>query len=1123
MPHKAFITNSKDAKTLKKRLSQLIEHSKELKFLVGFFYFSGWRELHESLKDREDILIKVLVGLNVDTYLDKLIEISDDDKSLCNEEKSDKFFASLTNSLNADELDIEEFYEQVNFFIELIEENRLIIRKTADPNHAKLYIFKIKDELQGIADTKFITGSSNLTRAGILEQNEFNVEIGDYGTEDAESYFDSLWETAIPITENSQRKIDLINTVFNKTQAATVSPFEAYLLILKTYIDIQEQKKVKPQVIRLLEKRYKKYSYQEDAVNQALTILENYNGVIVADVVGLGKSIIASMIAKNTGKRGLIICPPGLMGDKNAKTGWNKYIHDFQLYDWELRSSGDLEKVSEYIRDHGEDIEVVVIDEAHRFRNQDTSDYHYICDNICRNRQVILLTATPFNNSPADIFSLLKLFIIPGKSKITLDENLEARFTAYNSLFRRLSYIFRYHNSRDSKKKTRAQAYYLEIFKDLSVDLTKVRERANELGKAIRAVIEPVLIRRNRIDLKEDPVYKKEIDELSEMEPPKELFFELDLKQSAFYDAVINEYFGEGGRFKGAIYQPFFYEKEQDEDKLDEEGNRVFQQQRNLYDFMRRLLVKRFESSFGAFSNSIATFIEVHKCVRKFIDNSGGKYILDRKLVEKIYENDFEEIQQALAEFTRQLDGKTVPKNNRIYDVNKFEYKNEFISDIESDIELLTEIKNNIEKLRLVESDPKAERLVKEIESILKEIPEDNEPLRKVIVFTEYVDTVHHLLPWLEKEFDGKVFEVDGTLSSSKSDKLLANFDASIKKQNQTDEYVILLTTDKLSEGVNLNRAGAVINYDIPWNPTRVIQRVGRINRIGKKVFKTLRIYNFFPTEKGADIVKSRQIASQKMFLIHNTLGEDAKIFELDETPTASALYTRINANPEDMEDESLLTKIRKLFFDVSHDHPEIVSRIVNLPARVKTAKSFDKNCLTVFRRKKLGLFIQNIEDTSAENPAVKSIMLEQSLPLIECGIDEPRLKLSLNFWKSYEKTKNYSEVFKAAKSDISLEVKALNNLHSSLQFYKMEIEAYIPFIRMLIEDLRDYLTLSKYSIRRLATFDLQPNNPKALAELIKALDFLKITLGENYLDTVKARIGSIKSEIIIAVENIKG
>lgn len=200
-----------------------------------------------------------------------------------------------------------------------------------------------------------------------------------------------------------------------------------------------------------------------------------------------------------------------------------------------------------------------------------------------------------------------------------------------------------------------------------------------------------------------------------------------------------------------------------------------------------------------------------------------------------------------------------------------------------------------------------------------------------------------------------------GSLSKRFFDDLLSNFDAGHPGKRQRDDFDILVATDKLSEGVNLNRAGAVINYDIPWNPTRVIQRLGRINRIGHKVFETLYIYNFFPTEQGAEIVKSREIAAQKMFLIHNTLGEDAKIFAPEETPSPAELFKRISRNPEEEEEESLLTTIRKEFYAIKEQYPDVVEGLADFPARVKTARLADQNQMLVFRRKGLQLFIQTV------------------------------------------------------------------------------------------------------------------------------------------------------------------
>ncbi len=1132
MAQGSFITNTK-TRTLRKRLNQLIEHSRELKFLVGFFYFSGWRELHEALKGREDLTIKVLVGLDVDRMLGRTLELAIPGDTLSNDELADRFFASMGNALNTDALDTQSFYEQVGFFLSLIEQERLQIRKTLHPNHAKLYFFKIKEDSQGLlpTDGKFITGSSNLTYAGIRGQDEFNVEIGDYGIEDAETYFDNLWNMAIPITEIPDRRQALIDFVRNRTQAALVTPFEAYVLVVKTYLDLMEQKTVKPYVLRLLERRgYKTYQYQLDAVNQALTIIEHYNGVIIADVVGLGKSVIAGMIARQLGRRGMVLCPPGLIGDKSGGSGWRKYMNDFQLYDWEVWSSGDLEGAVEYLSEYGDDIEVVIVDEAHRFRNEDTQSYELLSA-ICRNRIVILLTATPFNNTPSDIFALLKLMIIPGKSKITLDENLEGRFARYSSDFRRLSFITRYYNS-EGRNKKRAEKYYQDIFEIAPpVDLSLVQRRANRLASEIRRVLEPVLIRRNRLDLKNDPIYRQEITELSEVADPKELFFELTPEQSQFYDEVVNDYFGEQGQFHGAIYQPFVYEKGRglDPEKLDEAGNRAFQQQRNLFDFMRRLLVKRFESSFGAFEKSIQNFEAIHKHALEFIHSSGGRYILDRKLIEKIYEDDPDEIEEALREFAKKLEEATTkhPKHDRIYYVSSFKESEAFLRDIEADLELMKMIRERVDSLGLVEKvggdgfivDPKARRLVRAVESILSK-KREGEPRRKVVIFTEYVDTVKYLEPLLQEAFPGRVLTVAGSLTKKLYDSLLNNFDASVPKRRKEDNFDILLTSDKLSEGVNLNRAGAIINYDIPWNPTRVIQRVGRINRIGKKLFGVLNIYNFFPTVQGADIIKSREIASQKMFLIHNTLGEDAKIFDVDETPSPSELFKRINKNPEEEKTESTLTRVRQIFHSIQEEYPEVVDRIAKFPARVKTAKASEKNQLVVFRRKALGFFIQQVEDTTQEKPEVSPLSFEESLPLIACEQEEKRLDPSPNFWPAYEAIKSHREVFRSATSELSVEVKAMNNLKTALRAYKEELSPYLPFIRTLIKDLRHYKTLPKHTLRRLASADLNKKDEKTLEKFIEELNFVRNRLGKDYLDIIIKRLGSMESEIIISVEN---
>ncbi len=1122
---KNFITNS-GAENLKKRLIELIEKSEELKFLVGFFYFSGIRELYEGLKKNPFQKVKVLVGLNVDITNFGMVELAYEDNHMSDEERIFKFFESIKKSLNTETFDTQEFYEQVKFFIQEIRDGKLVIRKTFNPNHAKLYLFKLEEGQVGRKNL-FITGSSNLTRAGLSTQNEFNVEISDFGFDDAEKYFDELWDEAVKITEYEESKKKLIEVVEKETLIKEISPFEAFVIVLKTYLDSFESREVGGSLLKILEENgYTNYKYQIDAVKQALAIIESNNGAIIADVVGLGKSIIACAVAREIKKRGIVICPPGLIGDKNKNSGWRKYVEEFKLYDWEVRSLGDLESIADFVSKYN-DIEVVIIDEAHRFRNQDTKDYETL-KNICRNKIVILLTATPFNNRPGDILALLKLFIAPKKSSITIEDNLVGKFMVFKGTFERLGYIKKYWNSPDVNKRKKAESYYRTFFGEDVINLGKVKKRSHYLAKQIRDVIEPVTIRRNRLDLQHNPYYKDEVKNLSKIADPKEWFYKLTKEQSGFYDMVIDRYFGEpdnGGEFKGAIYRPFEYEIERKnitEEKLSEKENRQFMQQRNLYDFMRRLLVKRFESSFGSFEQSIRNFKRITKKILEFIEKTGkgdyykGEYILDRSLLEKIYDLDLDDIEKALTDYTEKIKNGEYPKNHKVYKIKDFKYKEDFIADIESDLKLFDIILTQLSKLDLVESDPKTECLLENIKREIKEKPDKGEPKRKIVIFSEYLDTVKYLAPILEKNFNGKVLVVESDLSANKIMQINRNFDASY--DDQDDNYDILLASDKISEGFNLNRAGLVVNYDIPWNPVRVIQRVGRINRISRKVFNELYIVNFFPTEKGAELVKSREIAANKMFLIHNTLGEDAKIFDIDEEPTPSGLFNRIQENPDKQEEESLYTKVLKEFIEIKKSYPELIANLNKYPPRIKVSKTSTESELLVFI-KKGRLYIHGVQYNGGKKFEVYQAAFGDVFEKIACSENEKALPLSENFWEAYQDIRQFKEYRMFTPKEQSLEQKALNNLATLINRINTEyIMPHKDFLRMLREDILDFGTLSDFTLRRIANMESGDDaKQKKTSSEIKAL---KKELGEDYLRKEKSRRKNISKEIIIAIEN---
>ena len=1116
-----LITNKEGDIKLKDRISELIEKSIELKFLVGYFYFSGIKELYEALKKLDDSkqlkpeFLKILVGMEVDEGINGLYEYARDTKKYNQNEVKEAFLRSLIKVFTSKDLDRKEIYEQSGFFIKLLKEGKLVIRKTKRPNHSKLYLFKLHEIA---APRLFITGSSNLTKAGLESQDEFNVEIKDYGFEYAEKYFDKFWQESVEFTGEDVKKI--IEILNKKTFLREVSPFQAWVYLLKVYLDFHtETDKKKIDKVREYFKKagYIPYDYQVEAVLQALKICEMHNGVLLADVVGMGKTVIACVIAKMLGKRGIVICPPHLIGDENKTFGWRKYIEDFKLGGWEVRSLGKLEETLEFVKEH-EDIQIVIVDEAHRFRNEETQRYHYLHE-ICRGKIVILLTATPFNNRPSDIFSLLKLFTIPKKSTIVFDEDLKARFDEYENIFKKLSYIKNYHNSSDSQKKKRAEKFYRELFEEDSVDLSKVEREARNLARVIRGILEPVVIRRNRLDLK---FYREKVN-ISEVGDPQEWFFELTKEQSEFYDEVIKTFLdiGEGGKFTGAIYFPMRYEKnlteiEDNLEKSSKEESFMFLFQQNLYDFMRRLLVKRFESSFGAFIKSVERFLNIHEYAIKFIEKT-NKFILNRKLMKEIIEEEEEEaVWEKLKEYEEELkEGKINQKYHKIYEIDKFKNKDKFISDLHADKKIFEEICRKFNELGLLENDPKAQELIKRIREHLHE--------RKVVIFTEYLDTANYLEEILKKEFGDKLLVAVGNLSKSTVEAIYKNFDAQYK--NQEDQYQILLATDKLSEGFNLNRAGIVINYDIPWNPVRVIQRVGRINRIAKKVYDKIYIANFFPTEKGADIVKSREIAQNKMFMIHKVLGEDAKIFSPDEEPQPAALYRKLIEYKED-EQESFFTKVKKDFEEIKKKYPEVLEEIQDIPPRIKVAKKGDKDEILVFvkkwKEKGNDLFIAYKDYESDQLP--KAVSFEEIYEKVKVeNKDEEKLPLSERFWENYSLI--LEKKFKKARKPSSLDIpqKAYHLLKTLLN--SKNLKPHYEFISNLIEDIELYGTLSEYILSKIVEWEKyleKSGEIKDLDKLTKEIENLKNEIGEDFLKKAEKYFESIKETIIIAIENQK-
>lgn len=921
-----FITNQE--KLLSEVFNNILPSSKSLYFLVGYFYFSGFEEIYQNVQDKN---INILVGLDVEKDLFNKIREYEiiDAVNHSRGEIRDKFNLSLIQIFNdTDFFDSEQRQEAFRIFIEKIENGTLEIRKTIHPNHSKLYLFENKPEFSqgGEYPGTLITGSSNLSHSGLRGQHEINVVFRDEHFKEGLALFNQLWQDSVIIV-NKNNFSEFQQSVIQKIWIDKLpSPYLLYLRVLIEYFTINKRDSVQlPSDIT--DDKYKNLKYQIDAVTRAISIIEQHNGVIIADVVGLGKSIIASAVAHNMRLKTIIIAPPHL------KSQWDEYRYDFN-FQARVYTNGKIEQA--IIENDDDEVKLIIIDEAHKYRNENTYDYALL-HKLCQKNKVVLLSATPFNNRPQDIFALIRLFQITAKSTIRTVDNLSYQFRELVKEFKKL---------KDSqKKKTKSES---QLKNDIEI-----------LSEKIRGILSPLIIRRSRIDLTIIDEYKQDlIDQkisFPKVNDPEVLEYKLEeLTEkyiSTFYKISPSD--KEKG-FIGARYMPAAYIKniEKYQKKIAEEYDDVnlFKQaQRNLADFMKHLLVRRFESSVDAFSKSLDSMIASSENVKQWYYKLKKVPIYKRgnlPSIDELFDLDSEDAYNNLDEinFEEQL-ASYIEKG--LFLIDKKELSINFIRDLEKDLELL----NSIKKDWFGDSypnDPKLKDFKRILNEKLKEMP-----TRKIVVFTEFSDTANYLYNQLKDDL--RVFKYSsGDSSPVNKDTIRRNFDAGIKHQLQLNDYDILIATDAISEGFNLHRAGIIFNYDIPYNPTRVIQRVGRINRINKKVFDELFIYNFFPSAEGQKHLLITQITSLKLAMIQSLIGEDTKVLTRDEELRSFFAEKFREEMKEQEEKESWDAKYLNELNHIKAIDRAIYLKAIELPRRIRikrTQETAEKGVL-VFGKK---------------------------------------------------------------------------------------------------------------------------------------------------------------------------
>lgn len=588
----------------------------------------------------------------------------------------------------------------------------------------------------------------------------------------------------------------------------------------------------------------------------------------------------------------------------------------------------------------------IFVDEAHRFRNDNTDNYKKLHE-ICHGKKVILISATPLNNYSKDIASQLYLFQKRTNSNLPV-KNIEKFF---RNIKTRL------------KKFEKGSDEYIDEVKKVSEE---IREE----------ILQHVMVRRTRKDIIEN--YSDDVErqglKFPELDTPRKLIYEFDTKT----DELFNETLLGIKKMKYARYSPLTYLINPTKAQKS-----LMVGQMNMEGFMRSMLGKRLESSFYAFKNTLKRFKESYE---RFITmyEDGVIWISKKNISDYIDSGD----EESLIDLFEQDKAQKFESN---------EFKEIFYNDLYNDLAILQKLNRKWENIKI---DPKLNKFLTELTI------DENLKSNKLIIFTEAEETSFYLNENLKKIYGESVVQYSSKSSNALRKKIEENFDPKYKRQK--DDIRILITTDVLAEGVNLHRANVVINYDLPWNPTKVMQRVGRINRVGSK-FEKIYVYNFFPTSQGDNAINLEANIISKIQAFHSTLGDDIKYLSEVEETNSFGLYKVLNDKDalEGRDENRSWLKYLTLIRKIRDEEPELFKRIKELPKKSRSSKALDSielnSTITFFKYGLLRkMYISNKNST-------KEMNFFQIVDLLESNKDEKKVKFNKDFYNFLNKSK---EVF---------------------------------------------------------------------------------------------------------------
>ena len=944
-----FFTNKENNTLFDKFKGILAEENnyKHFDILVGYLRSSGYFKLREFIPD--NLAVRILVGINVDKLIAQKyaqgLEFRIDDDEVRNQYKS-TFREEIQTSDYSSDTD-----KSIHQFIEDIKSQRVQMKAHPSKNiHAKLFILAPENYNPDSSSGQVIMGSSNLTSSGLgikKESNyEFNVNLRDFAdVKFASDEFEALWAEGVNVLSAD------IDEATKDTYLPLRTPFELYIKLLIEYFGnrIEYDNEMK----NLLPKKYKPLQYQNDAAITGYQIMMKHNGFFLADVVGLGKTIVACLIAKKfiwengLFSRVLVVYPPAL------ETNRKETVDEFGIRSqFDFISTGMLDKIldtNNHDYQNADVFDLVIVDESHKFRNQDTDMYEQL-QHICktdrknigsdnnRRKKVMLLSATPMNNTPADIESQLYLFKDKRNSKIAKVPNLEEFFSKIKKKYKVISKDLKELPAENSIEKEK-------LFIELKALFEKVR----------KDVIQELVVRRTRTDIMKDDKYREDlIEQFGEppvIKEPNEVHYTFDSNlTSLFKDTVAiitatveRNLPKEPEKTKSSIrivngktqiqksnttpsilgyyrYRAIEYLVNED-DRARYGGKQVESISDRLAAIMKTLLIKRLESSFDAFKKSLSRMRDATGYMLTMFDRN-EIYIAPDLNINKLMEDEdktFVDIEEII---------KAKGGTNAIY--KKSAFSKDFVQLLKQDKKILDGL---VDKWAEIDYDPKLIKFLYDIDN--NYFDKKTNQGGKLVIFSESKETVAYLKENLVQHGRKDVLAIDSSNREKKKTIISENFDANYTDSPQKDDKNIIITTEVLAEGINLHRSNIIINYDVPWNSTRLMQRIVRINRLGTKA-KEIYIYNYYPSSDSEEKIKLSATAIRKLQAFHTAFGEDSQIYSKMEEIAESGLFDK-DSKEDTNEYNDLLIKVREF----KKENEEEFNRIKTLSDKSRCMRKY--------------------------------------------------------------------------------------------------------------------------------------------------------------------------------------